>query len=66
MAEVDSMQTTITQAAIQVASAMLMALKKVDTGPARGANWVNAGDMHRSRHGRTTLNNQHSIGKLQI
>ena len=49
------MQTVIMQAAIQVATAAVMALKETDTVPTTGANMAHAGEVNRHRHGRLAL-----------
>ena len=44
MAALDTMQTAITQVAIQAASTVVMALKGADTGPTTGTNMANVGE----------------------
>ena len=51
MVEVDSMQTTIMQLAIQTATVAVMVQTEADTG----ANMANVGEVHRHRHGRSFL-----------
>ena len=55
MAELDSMQTAITQTAINAATEEVMALKEADTGPVTGTNMAVMEELHRPRHGRPAL-----------
>ena len=55
MAESEAIQTMIKQVAIQAATALVMALRKVDAGPRSGTCTTCLREMHRQRHGRQAL-----------
>ena len=55
MAELESMQKTITQVAIQAATAAVMALKEEDRGLTTGTNMTNEGKVHKLRHERPEI-----------
>ena len=55
MAESEAVQTEVTQAAIQAATAAVMARREADARPAPGANVVSSNEACRQRHGRPAL-----------
>ena len=55
MAESEAIQTAITQVAIQLVTAAVMALREAETGPASGSSTANAEEVHRPRYGGPTL-----------
>ena len=55
MAESDIIQTIVNQAAIQIATAVVMALQKVEAGLRSGGITSNLRETHRQRPGRLVL-----------
>ena len=52
--------------AIQTATEVLMALTEADTGPTKGTNMANLGEMYKYRHGRPALRQPAFDWKAQI
>ena len=53
MADLDSIQATITQVAIQDAAVVVMVLQEADTEVITGANVANVGEVDRPMHCRS-------------
>ena len=51
MAEAEAIQSVITWAAIQVATAAVMVMREADAEPISGTNIAVLRDVHRQRHG---------------
>ena len=54
MAELEAIQTVVTQAAIQATMAAVIVMKGADDGPISGANKVITEEVCRQRYGRPT------------
>ena len=55
MAELEAIQTAVTQVVIQVATVAVMMLRKADAGPTSGTSTANVGQACRYRHNRPVL-----------
>ena len=55
MVDSEAIQTVVTQAAIQAATAAVMVMTEADAGPTSGTNTVGSGEACRQVHGRPAL-----------
>ena len=51
MVESEAVQSVVTQAVIQAATAMVMVMREADTGPISGTDITNLKEGYRQRHG---------------
>ena len=55
MAELETIQTVVTQAAIQAATVVVMVMIEADSGPIMAVSTASSGQAHRQRHGGPAL-----------